>query len=124
MPDLVSQTRPTSARYTITTVDARGRLADASPLRVLQWVPWLPITIVVMLGAVVAAANPDGRETVTGQGHLRLPADLRHVLRLDRGDRLLVAAHPDRGLLVAYTMSAVDEMVYSFHSSMACGGPA
>jgi hypothetical protein len=124
MPALVPQAQPTSAHYTITTVDARGRLADASPLRVLQWAPRLPITIVVVLGVVVAAANPDGRETVTGQGHLRLPADLRHALRLEPGDRLLVAAHPHRGLLVAYTMSIVDEMISSIHSSLTSGGPA
>ena len=63
--------------------------------------------------------TPDGRETVTGQGHLRLPADLRHALRLNSGDRLLVVAHPHQGLLVAYTMPALDAMVSSYHSWMA-----
>ena len=58
--------------------------------------PGLRITLMVTLGAVVAAAHPDGRDAVTSQGHLRLPADLRHALRLEPGDRLLVAAHPDR----------------------------
>jgi len=40
-------------------------------------------------------------------------------LRLDPGDRLLVAAHVDRGLLIAYTMPALDAMVSGFHSSLA-----
>jgi hypothetical protein len=118
VPVLGWPARRTSAHYTVTTVDARGRLADASPLRTLRWAPRLPITLTVIFGAVVAAAEPGGRETVTSQGHLRLPADLRHALHLDPGDRLLVAAHVDRGLLIAYTMPALDAMVSDFHSSL------
>jgi hypothetical protein len=111
--------RETSAYYTITTVDGRGRLADGSPLRLLQWGPGLRLKLMVALGAVVVAAHPDGREAVTKQGHLRLPADLRHSLRLNPGDRLLVAAHPAQGLVVAYTMPVLDTMVSGYHSSIA-----
>jgi hypothetical protein len=116
---LVSMARIGSADYTITTIDNRGRLADRSPLRILHWTPGLPITLLVLPGAVVVAAKRSGREAVTGHGHLRLPADLRHALKLKAGDGLLVAAHPDRGLLVAYTMSAVDAMVSAYHASLA-----
>jgi hypothetical protein len=119
LPRLTEPVRETSAYYTVTTVDGRGRLADGSPLRALQWGPGLPLKLMVTLGAVVAAAHPDGRKTVTSQGHLRLPADLRHALRLNPGDRLLVVAHPHQGLLVVYTMPALDAMVLGYHSSLA-----
>ena len=119
LPRLSEPVPETSAYYAVTTVDGRGRLADGSPLRVLQWGPGLSLNLMVTLGAVVAYAHPDGRETVTGQGHLRLPADLRHALRLNSGDRLLVVAHPHQGLLVVYTMPALDAMVSSYHSWMA-----
>ena len=119
LPRLSGPMRETSAYYTITTVDGRGRLADGSPLRLLQWGPGLRLKLMVALGAVVVAAHPDGREAVTRQGHLRLPADLRHSMRLKPGDRLLVVAHPYQGLVVAYTMPALDAMVLGYHSSMA-----
>jgi hypothetical protein len=119
LPRLVGPARETSAYYTVTTVDGRGRLADGSPLRVLQWGPGLRLKLMVTLGALVVAAHPDGRETVTRQGHLRLPADLRHSWRLNPADRLLVAAHPHQGLLVVYTMPALDAMVSSYHSWIA-----
>jgi len=56
VPVLGLPARRTSAHYTVTTVDARGRLADASPLRILQWTPRLPIALTVIFGAVIAAA--------------------------------------------------------------------
>jgi hypothetical protein len=124
VPALRLPARQTSAHYTVTTVDARGRLADASPLRILQWAPRLPISLTLIFGALVAAAQPGGLDTVTSQGHLRLPADLRHALRLDPGDRVLVAAHADRGLLIAYTMPVLDAMVSDCHSSFAAWATA
>ena len=123
LPRLTEPVRETLAYYTITPVDRRGRLADGSPLRALQWGPGLRINLMLVLGALVAAAHPDGQETVTSQGHLRLPADLRHAMRIDRGDRLLVVAHPHRRLLVAYTMPTLDEMVSAYHSSLNAGAP-
>ena len=124
MARLASLVREGSAYYAVTTVDHRGRLADRSPLRILRWSPGLPITSVVLPGAVVMAAQRGGREAVTRQGHLRLPADLRHALQLKAGDQLLVAAHPDRGLLVVYTMSALDAMVSTYHAPLAAGTSA
>ena len=58
---------------------------------------------------------PGAREAVTGHGHLRLPASVQRACRLQPGDRLLVAAHPDAGLLAAYTPSALDQMVLAYH---------
>ena len=118
MVSRVSSARVSSAYYAVSTIDDRSRLADRSPLRILHWAPGLPITLLVLPGAIVVAAQPGGRETVTGHGHLRLPAGLRHALKLKPGDTLLVAAHPDRGLLVAYTMSTLDAMVAAYHTSL------
>jgi hypothetical protein len=118
---LVSPVQDGSAYFTVTTIDSRGRLADGSPLRILRWAPRLPLTFLVVPGAVVVAAQHGGREAVTRQGHLRLPAALRHTLRLKAGDRMLVAAFPDRGLLVAYRISVLDEMVSAYNASLAAG---
>jgi hypothetical protein len=118
MASRVSSARVSSAYYAVSTIDDRGRLADRSPLRILHWAPGLPITLLVLPGAIVVAAQVGGREAVTGHGYLRLPAGLRHALKLKPGDTLLVAAHPDRGLLVAYTMPTLDAMVAGYHTSL------
>ena len=113
---LVSPPPASTAYYTVSAIDVWGRLADRSPLRVLQWRPGRPIAVSVMHQTVVIVARPDGHESITRQGHLRLLAPVRHLLRLQAGDRLLLVACPDPGLLVAYTMSALDAMVLA-HSA-------
>ena len=118
VPHLTTSVRQAFVYYTITPVDRRGRLADASPLRFLHWRPGLAITMTMLVGAVIVAPDPAGPETVTRQGHLRLPADLRHALRLATSDRLLVAAYADRGLVLAFPMPTLDAMVSGYQSSV------
>jgi hypothetical protein len=110
--DLTRPVRHSAAYYAITTIDARGRAGDTSPLRVLGWVPGRPVTMTLHGGAVVVQPGGEGH-TVTSRGHLRLPADLRHALDLNPGDRLLLAAHPEHGVLVAYPMGTLDALLNS-----------
>jgi hypothetical protein len=100
----------TSSHYVVTAVDARGRLADASPVRKLAWAPGTPITLHVVGGQVVVATHSStaGRHTIIRQGHLRLPAAVRHACRLRAGARVLVAAHPETGVLVVFTTRMLD----------------
>jgi hypothetical protein len=122
LPELATSPVPSSAtHYAVTTVDARGRLADGSPLRELRWSPGRPIEVVLVPGGLMAAAKSDGAFAVTKSGHLRLPADLRHALRLRSGDRLLVAVEADRGLLFAYTMATLDALVANYWQAVAAG---
>jgi hypothetical protein len=121
---LTSPTREASTYYTVTTIDDRGRLADGSPLRILQWEPGLTIALLVLPGAVVAAAHRSGQITVTHRRQLRLPAALRHSMRLEPGARLLMAADLHRDLLVVYTMTAVEAMVSEYNASLDAGHPA
>jgi hypothetical protein len=55
---------------------------------------------------------------VTRQGHLRIPATIRHGYRLTGGERLLIVAHPDEGVLIAYTPMAIDRMTTAYHTSV------
>ncbi|MFD2415527.1 hypothetical protein [Amycolatopsis pigmentata] len=48
---------------------------------------------------------------------------VRHWCHLQAGDRVLLAAAPDRGVLIVSTMSALDSMVTAFHSA-STGGDA
>jgi hypothetical protein len=55
---------------------------------------------------------------VTPQGHLRLPADVRHGCRIRGGDRVLVVALRTEDLLIAYTPFAIDAMAGAYHTSI------
>lgn len=101
--------------YVLTTMDDRGRLASRSLMRVLHWEPGQPITVTVAPSVVLVEPQLDGPEAITQHGHLRLPADVRYALGLTPGDRLLLAAFPDRSILAAYTMAALDSMVLAYH---------
>lgn len=101
----------------LTPIDNRGRLADRSPIRAIGWPPGQPITISVVQETVVVISGSTGTESITGQGHLRLPAHVRHLCRLTPGDRLLVAAAPGPGVLVAYTMPLLESILLTHHLS-------
>jgi hypothetical protein len=122
---LVVPQRRTSAHYVITSVDVWGRLADRSALQVLRWRPGLHLVVSVVRRQVIVISPQDSGRTnvITRQGHLRLPVAVRQVCRLRAGDRLLLMTWPNRGLLVAYTMAAVDAMVLAFHSHLADQAP-
>lgn len=104
--------------FAVTKIDNRGRLADRSPIRVLGWSPNRSVTISVFNGLFIVVSRSHGPNTITRQGHLRLPADVRHSCRLAPGAQLLVAACPERDLLAAYTASALEAMLSAYTESV------
>ena len=104
--------------WTVTTVNERGRVADSAPLKGLGWAAGTPVTFVMIPAAGVVVVRRGGPGAVTRQGHLRLPADVRHGCRIRGGDRLLVVAHLGEDLMVAYTPYAIDAMAAAYHTSI------
>ncbi|MBN1174456.1 MAG: hypothetical protein JXA67_19975 [Micromonosporaceae bacterium] len=102
----------------VTTIDDRGRLADRTPLRVLGWEPATPVTIAAIPTAGIILVRHGGPDRLTRQGHLRLPATIRHDHRLTGGERLLILIHPADDLLVAYTPHALDQMTAAYHTQI------
>lgn len=117
MARLRSPAPASATKYAVTSIDISGRLGDRSLLQTLGWEPGHPVAVSLAAGAIMVISRPGSRETVTLQGHLRFPTSVRRACRLKPGDRLLIAAHPDDELLVAYTPSALDQMVLSYHTS-------
>ncbi|OXM61021.1 hypothetical protein [Amycolatopsis vastitatis] len=115
---LIDRAPRTATFYAVTTIDTRGRLADRSPLRVLGWPPLSRISIGTINGELIIVRRCDGPDTITGQGHVRLPARIRHLCRLEPGGRLLVAAFAPHGLLAVYTNSALDAMLRAYHQAL------
>jgi len=109
--------------YVVTSVDVHGRIGDRTPLRRLGWEPGQPVSISLAGRAIVVGNEPGSPATVTRQGYLRLPASVRHTLRLQPGDRLLVASHFDAGKLVAYPTAVLDQMLLAYQSTNQPGAP-
>lgn len=107
---------PPSLHYTVTPIDARGRLADRSPVRTLGWQPGQPITITAARRAILVTAVIGGAESITRQGHLRLPAHLRHAFHLSTGERLLVAAAPTPAVLIVHTLALLESIFFADHA--------
>jgi hypothetical protein len=117
LPRLASPGSGSATYCVVTTIDGRGRLADRSPLRILQWRPGRRVDMSLAQGAVIVLARRTGDHAVTRQGYLRLPVPIRRLSRLNSGDRMLLAAFADRGLLVAYTMPTVNAMILAYHAA-------
>jgi len=114
LPDLPLAHMPASTFYAVSTVDRWGRLADRSAVLMLDWRPGTRIAIGVGKDVVVAAVNGAGPHRIAARGHLRLPASVRHSAHIQAGDRLLLAAHRDRGLMIVYPPAVLDAMILTF----------
>jgi hypothetical protein len=97
--------------YAVSTVDTWGRLADRSALLKLGWRPGTAIAIAVTGDVIAVTVQCNGSRRIAPQGYLRLPASVRSAAHVRAGDRLLLAAHLDQGLLIAYPPAVLDAMV-------------
>jgi len=97
--------------YGMAAVDSRGRVAEKAVLRALGWAPDTRIDIHEINNVLVIRPNPQGVFRITPEGHLRLPAQVRHCCDLHPGDRVLLAAHPGHGLLVIHPPAVLDGLI-------------
>ena len=110
LPGLLPAPRPSDAPvYGMATLDCHGRIADRTLLQVLGWPAGQRLTVRADAGTLLTVTpDPDGDAYVTGQGHLRIPAILRHRCALATGDRVLLAADQQRSNLAIYPPAALD----------------
>jgi len=107
------------AAYVTTSIDPWGRLGDRSSLRILNWLQGSSVSVVPHPGSGLIVVRHGGPETITRQGHLRLPVHVRHVCHLKTGDRLLLAALVDARLLLVFTKAALDAIVLAQFTAVA-----
>jgi hypothetical protein len=120
----LASTRTRRTVYGLATIDCHGRVADTTVIRALGWAAGTRLDLRECGGLVLVTADRQGVFSLTGQGHLRLSATVRRWCGLETGDRVLLAADPDHGLLVVHPPAALDAMVSQLHADVLGGDAA
>jgi hypothetical protein len=110
--------------YGFAVVNDRGRIAAQPVIQAMGWQPGTPLEIRDTAGLILIIADPDGASRVSGDGHLRLPAVVRHWCGLTPHSRVLLVAEPAEGRLVVHPAASLDAMVTQAHAAIFSGEPA
>jgi hypothetical protein len=106
----------TSMLYDIGPVDASGRVASSAVVTAVRWQPHDRLELVLVSGAIVLRASPDGLFSVPQRPCIIIPVRARRRYGIRPGDRVLLAAAPDYGTVIVYPLSVLDERIADFHS--------
>jgi hypothetical protein len=104
-------TRTTDTVYGMSVLDRGGRIADRAAVAALGWTPGTRLRVHIAHTHLTLRAAIDGSLAVKDHRFLWLPAATRHRLDLRPGDRVLLAAEPQRQTLVIYPPAALDELL-------------
>jgi hypothetical protein len=107
--------------YGVAVVDCRGRVADRAVVTALGWMPGTRLDIRESNGLLIVRADAGGVFAVTGQGHLRLPAPVRRCCGLVSGDRVLLAAYPERDVVIVHPPAVLDGLLAACHAGLLGG---
>ncbi|MEV6871452.1 AbrB/MazE/SpoVT family DNA-binding domain-containing protein [Amycolatopsis sp. NPDC051128] len=113
--------RASSTVYGLAAVDCRGRVADRAVFAALGWLPGTRLDIRECHSLLVVRPDGHGVFSVTNQGHLRLPAAVRHCCGLIPGDRVLLAADPRRDVLIVHPPAVLDDLLAARHAELLGG---
>ncbi len=95
-----------------------GRVSAQHLLRALGWPPHHRLDIQPRHGMIVVCSASDGRHQVGGRGDLPLPANARHMCRIEPGQPVLLAAMVAHDLLVVYPVSTVVRLLADLHTHL------
>jgi hypothetical protein len=101
-------------------LDRGGRIADRVVIEALDWAPGTRLHLDPGRTHLTLRAAIDGTLTVKDHWYLGLPAATRHRLGLRPGDRVLLAAQPQRQTLIVYPPATLDDLLT--HGRYGLGG--
>lgn len=107
--------RDASMLYGIGRVDGSGRVASNDIINALRWLPGSKLDVILTPRTIVIRAAPDGLFSVPQRPCIVIPSHVRRPHGIKPGDRVLIAAAPDYGLVMVYPLSALDVMISCYH---------
>ncbi|MFG1611050.1 hypothetical protein [Actinoplanes sp. NPDC049265] len=111
LADLGAPVMATPIAYALSAVDRSGRIADRGIVRALGWTPRQHLDVRVYRGTVVARPKAGATGRVDRRGFLLLPLPVRRRCELHPGDRLLLAADLDAGVLTGYPLPVLGPLL-------------
>jgi len=109
--------RETSMLYGIGRVDSSGRVANREIIEALHWRPGDKLEIVLMPSAIVIRACAEGSLRVPQRPSIVIPRPARILHGIEAGDHVLLAAAPAYDVVIVHALSALDDMLASYHST-------
>lgn len=114
----LAQRRVGTGIYGLSRLDIGGRIADRAIMAALGWTPGVRLDIRVTGGLIAVVADARGIFRVTTQRFLHLPVAARRWCELAAGERVLLAAYPQGGLLVVHPPAVLDAVVDRVHAEL------
>lgn len=114
-------TRTADTVYGMSVLDRGGRIADRAAFAALGWTPDTRLRVHIARTHLTLRPALDGPVAVKNHRFIWLPAATRHRLDLRPGDRVLLAAEPQRQTLVIYPPAALDALLTHRRSASKAG---
>ncbi|MFG1928755.1 AbrB/MazE/SpoVT family DNA-binding domain-containing protein [Cryptosporangium sp. NPDC048952] len=104
--------------YSLTAIDASGRIRDKTLLSQLQWAPRTRLAIGEREGRMVIGVDEHGTYQVSGQGFIPLPAAVRRWCGIGPNDKVFLVADLEVQWVVVHPQAALDAMVSAAHAAI------
>jgi bifunctional DNA-binding transcriptional regulator/antitoxin component of YhaV-PrlF toxin-antitoxin module len=117
LTSLAQLPRDASMLYDMARVDASGRVESRDIIKALGWQARDKFEMILTRGAIIIRQASDGCFSMPQRPRIIIPptARKRHAIRT--GDRVLVAAAPDYGVLIVYPVPTLNEIIARYHSA-------
>jgi hypothetical protein len=114
-------TRPGRALLGVAVVDRSGRVRDRVLMDALGWADGERLSIDVQPGALVLRPDADGAIRMDARDQVVLPAGARTLVGIASGQRVVLAALPDVGVMVVHPVEAVADWLTDRYADMLGG---
>jgi hypothetical protein len=118
LAELLPLPRAGSLRYSLGRIDHSGRVSARVLLGELGWHAGQHLQFAIVENTVVAHPDPTGSFAVPDALVIVLPASIRRRGGYSAGGQVLLVADPGHGVLVVHPLSALDDMVTTYHVSL------
>ncbi|HEX6347550.1 AbrB/MazE/SpoVT family DNA-binding domain-containing protein [Umezawaea sp.] len=124
LPRLATLPHERPMLYGMATLDRGGRFGDRRMMRALGWRSDEHLDVALVRDVVLIRPDEEGLFRVPPGLLAVVPAPVRHWCALSPGDRVLLVADLERGVLAVHTTTTLDRLVLAHHARVFGGDDA